>query len=405
MSNWKTKQIAASDSPSIDAFGRLRVSEAFTLFDSKKLYDKQLLYYSEATSGAGSALAHNANESSVTMTVGAGANAYAIRQTKQYFNYQPGKSQLGVFTFNFNSGVSHIYKRVGYFDDNNGVFLQLYGTTLSVVIRTNTSGSPSDTATYNQADWNIDKLNGAGAALGNPSGISLDMSKAQIFFMDLEWLGVGRVRFGFVIGGVHYYCHQALHTNSNTIVYMKSANLPVRYEIRNDASGSAGSTMAEICSAIMCEGGFNPKGLVFGVDNAATGVSITTSLLNLISVRLQAGRESTTIIPLTINAMVTTAINYRWALVLNPTLGGVPAFNPISNSSMSWDVAATSVANGTVLASGYVSSVVRDFTYNLDFNIPFGVSLTGTADILTLAIQTASGTGTFFGSITWREIT
>lgn len=162
------------------------------------------------------------------MSVGATTAGVRARQTRMRFNYQPGKGQEVILTGVFGAGQAGITKRIGYFDTNNGLFFQLSGTTLSVVRRTSTSGSPVDNV-VTQANWNIDKLDGTGA-----SGVTLDLTKTQIMIIEFEWLGVGRVRYGFDIDGKIIFVHQLFNANNLTEVYISTPNLPVKYEIAND---------------------------------------------------------------------------------------------------------------------------------------------------------------------------
>ena len=200
-----------SDGPSIDAFGRLRIAEPYTIFDSKQIADNAPLFWDDAeTSGSGTGSTHSINTASSEITVGASTAGTRVRQTFQRFNYQPGKSQEILFTFaNFDT-ENGITKRVGYFDENNGIFFQHLDGVPSVCIRSNTSGSPVDTI-IPQSEWNIDKLDGT-----DYTNLALDFSKTQIGIIDFEWLGVGRVRIGMVIDGAVFYCHEFLHANQLT---------------------------------------------------------------------------------------------------------------------------------------------------------------------------------------------
>ena len=185
----------ASGSPSTtppsvsnDAFGRLRVSEPFTLFDSSHRYsDNGLWYQSVASSGSSS---FNSNEGCIDMTVTTTSGSEVVRETNKVFAYQPGKSFLVMNTFVFNTGKANLRQRAGYFNTANGLFVELDGTTLNFVKRSSVSGSVVETKVA-RTSWNVDKLDGTG-----PSGITIDITKAQIFWMDLEWLGVGNVRMG-----------------------------------------------------------------------------------------------------------------------------------------------------------------------------------------------------------------
>ena len=223
--------ITYADTPVIDAFGRLRVSSPYTLFDDQNNYGTDSLVFNYVTNGSGS-YSSLLNESAVNLTVGGNNNDLCVRQTKQYFRYQPGKSQLIMQTFVLGYAKEGVRKRIGYFDSNNGLFLEqivsdVEGETgLRFVVRTNTSGSPVDTA-YDSSTWNLDKMDGFG-----PSGVDLHAYNAQILFIDLEWLGVGRVRFGFVVDGNIYYCHEVKNANNIANVYMRTADLPIRAEIQ-----------------------------------------------------------------------------------------------------------------------------------------------------------------------------
>jgi len=77
-----------------------------------------------------------------------------------------------------------------------------------------------------QSQWNIDKLDGTG-----PSGMNMDLSKMQMWYIDYSWYGAGFIRYG-VRGqnGDVIYCHKVVNNNVNTEAYMRSGNLPARYE-------------------------------------------------------------------------------------------------------------------------------------------------------------------------------
>jgi hypothetical protein len=142
-----------------DAFGRLRVSQPFTLFDSQNRYGKDV-QFDESTSGSGSAT-HLTNESSVKLEVTSASGDEVIRQTKRVFPYQPGKSLLVLATFAMAEGEEDLRQRVGYFSTNNGVFFEQDDDELAFVVRTYTSGSASDARKITQANWNGDKLDGS----------------------------------------------------------------------------------------------------------------------------------------------------------------------------------------------------------------------------------------------------
>ena len=223
-----------SDSPAVDAFGRWRISDPHTIFDSKLLGNSGPYTWDDVeVSGSGTSSTYNANQSSVTLAVESQTAGVRVRQTRQHINYQPGKSQLIMISGVLGAGLPGITRRIGYFDDKNGLFFELAGTTLRVVRRSYTAGYTVDIP-VSQEVWNVDKLDGTG-----PSGIDIDVSKIQVFFIDFEALLSGSVRFGLVIDGQMIIVHRLSHANVLTRPYIQSPNQPVRYELINDGTGDA----------------------------------------------------------------------------------------------------------------------------------------------------------------------
>jgi hypothetical protein len=392
-----------------DAFGRLRVSTPYTLFDSQNRYgsDNQ---FNTATTGTGSAT-FVTNQSSVAMAVTAGGVGSVVRQTYRNMLYQPGKGLLVLATFVMDSSNSaNLTQRVGYFNTQNGVFFQKIDGTNSFVLRSYTSGTASDARTVNQADWNGDKLDGTGA-----SGLTLDLTKPQILWMDFEWLGVGSVRCGFIINGEYIVCHTFENANVyGTTVYMTTAILPVRYEITSTSALAA--TLTQVCSSVISEGGFE----AISVEHVARRTTIfntintTANFFPIVSIRLASTALGAVVIPKSIQFQPTTLQNYEIALIKNPTLTGASWAAVSSDANVEYDVSATAIsAAGTIVQNGYIASsggggqtsTVEPTGYNWDLQL--GVSLTSVSDIYTLGVRTISGatTGDGLGTISFFDLT
>lgn len=386
----KDRRGSNPDSPSSDAFGRNRVSEPTTIFDSAQIYDKSPHVWSETVSG--NALSqHNAGHSSVLMTV-SGTNDKVVRQTKMRFHYQPGKSQL-VFLTGQTYPVAGVRGRMGYFDGSDGVFIEFSGTNVTW----NVMKAGAITETVAQTEWNMNRL------------ANLQPSGCQIAVIDMEWLGVGRVRCGFNIEGATVYCHEFDHSNNGfTEVYTKTANLPIRYELE---SFGGETTMQHICSSVVSEGGSQEIGEIHTADTGVATVSADSSNETvLLAIRLKSGHEYTTVIPLLMHALTTTAsANGRWTLRLNPILasgsfGAWTAAHP--NSSVEYQIGngAQFVVSGVHIQSGYFSNTSRGDARALNSALRLGMDLAGTRDVMTLAVQGFTGTPSFAGSLTWREL-
>ena len=407
-------QLMATDTPipisfpptALDAFGRQRVSQPYTLFDSQNRYaaDNQ---FDVATTGTGTTT-YLPNEAAVKMEVtGAGVGS-VTRQSYRSFPYQPGKGLLVLATFVMDSSQSlNLTQRVGYYNDQNGVFFQRVDGTYSFVLRSYVTGSVSDARTVNQSSWNGDKLDGTGA-----SGYTLDPSKAQILWMDFEWLGVGSVRCGFIINGEYIVCHTFTNANEITNVYMTTAILPVRYEISTVTSAVAAS-MKAICCSVVSEGGFEQTSIDHVARRTTVLGTIGTTFLPLVSIRLASGRTGAVVLPNRVQVLPTTSQNYEVALIKNPTLTGASWAAVPTDSNVEFDVAATATTGGSIVQTDYTTAsgsggatgLAASTGYNFDLQL--GASISGTSDIYTVAIRTVSGatTGDAVGSLSFYDLT
>jgi hypothetical protein len=236
----------------VDAFGRARVSTPLTLFDSSHRFSDNGLW-AESTSGTASST-FNTNGGYVDLSIGSASGDEIIRETYKVFSYQPGKSLQILTTFRFEEAKTNLRQRVGYFGAQNGIYLQLNDSTTSFVERSYVTGSVVET-TVNQADWNVDKMDGTG-----PSQLTLDITKAQILWTDIEWLGLGTVRMGFVIDGKFIHCHSFHHANLVAGTYITTASLPLRQEMTNTGNTSGTSDAIQVCSSVISEGGYELRG-------------------------------------------------------------------------------------------------------------------------------------------------
>lgn len=264
----------------LDAFGRQRVSEPFTLADYKRVYGSNPEFLT-STSGVGSGVAFVANTAAERLTVGTGATDFVVLQSRMYHPYQPGKSQLILVSFKLNGAEANSTKRVGYFDDRNGIFLEYDGAgTLSFVERRYVTGSVQDYPEA-QSGWNVDPCDGTG-----PSGFDINESATQLMFVDFQWLGVGRIRVGFVHDGEYVVAHEFYHSNTLTTVYWSNPALPVRAEIRNSGALSAATTMDLICASVQAEGGYSEAGLDFAAFSPIRSIGNPPNTLPVMAIRL-----------------------------------------------------------------------------------------------------------------------
>jgi hypothetical protein len=392
----------------LDAFGRLRVSNPFTLFDSSHRYADNNLW---ATSTTGTAAAtFSADEGLVNLTVGTASGDQIIRETIKVFSYQPGKSLLVMSTFVMGDPKAGLRQRVGYYGAANGIYFERSGTTNYMVERSSVSGAMVDTPVA-QANWNQDPLDGTG-----PSGLTLDSSKAQILYMDVEWLGLGTVRTGFIINGQFVPAHNFDHANLVTTTYITTASLPLRYEMTNTAATASASTLKQVCSTVISEGGYQLAGAQLSVGNPITSPSTLTTAgtyYPVVSLRLKSTRLDAIAILTALSILgITNNANYNWRVVAGGTTTAGTWVSAGTNSSVEYNLTGTAFTTGTgrVLASGFFQGsnqgstsvdILKQalFAFQLERE-PF----TATAYELTLICAGGSNGHQVLASLDWEEI-
>jgi hypothetical protein len=398
-----------------DLFGRLKISQPFTLFDSTHRYS-QCGDFDDVVLGAGSTVGILTHQSTTTLGIGTTAGCSLIRESKRVFSYQPGKSLQVLQTFVMAPPKSNLTQRVGYASSTNGVFLEQETgaagvTTAYWVMRTERSGISTEIRVP-QSQWNRDTFDGTGFSTSNPSGIALNLTKAQILFTEYEWLGVGAVRCGVVNeNGIFHILHIFNHSNVIDSTYMTTATLPVRYEIFNTGITTSSSTMKQICVSIQSNGGYEKK-VAPDVARQLSLVSVaSTNFIPLVSIRLKARREDAVIIPNQINALPnsSTSVYYEVALIKNATISGGTWVNS-SSANVEENTTATSMSGGTIVRSEYMTSANKASTslsaeqeYNWDLQL--GRTQTKVSDTYTLAVRAISGSGDAIGSLSFYDLT
>lgn len=345
--------VSIKDGPNLDAFSRLRVSVPHGIFDGQFTYNLLPLQFEAITNGSGATVTHDATNRSALMTFSSTpTGGKAFMQSYEYNRYEPGRSQVVFITFNFIETTANVIKFAGLSDGTNGFELQQSGTTVQLVIY---SGTGNGTQTVAQASWNLDKLNGTG-----PSGLTLNLAKTQILVIDFQALYVGRVRFGFDIGGQIVYVHQFVHANLVDTPYIQYASLPVRCGMT--CTGTVSTTMRFTCSAVMSE---NSQAAIGGIPNVITS-SVTASDstdLHALSIRPKTTYNSITnrtkYVLQDFEVLVTGNTSVQWKLVIGQAITGTTTFADVNTaySSMEYNTAGTiSGSAALVLDSGFASA-------------------------------------------------
>lgn len=394
-----------------DAFQRLRISEPWTQFDHMGQYwpvtAANQLKWDVSVTGTG-ATSQVLNQCSCRLTTGGtGSGAQSTIQTKRYFLYQPGKSRNVFMTFVMGAAKTNSTTEVGYGSSADGIFLQRADSTVQFVRRTNVTGTPVDNAVA-QADWNIDKFDGTGL-----SGLTLDLTKAVILVIDLQYLGVGRVRCGFDFGGILYWAHEFVHAGILTNVYMSSGSQPLRAQVINTGVSNGTLTLDFICCSVISEGGFEEdRANSFSIDNGTTGIATSVTLIPIIAVRPATTFNGATYrgyIDLNGFSAYCQTREHRIVLLKSPTLtGGAWVSADSTYSAAEYNITASAVSGGKVVWSGYAPAATPRVVGHEEFgkggdDILVYTSLGNVQETFALCAQTLTSTGTAFCRMTWQE--
>lgn len=397
----------------VDAFGRLRVSNPYTIFDSQARFAPSIDY--DYVTNTGASTSYNTNQSSVNLTLtSASAGATALAQTKRVFPYQPGKGLLTMQTFVMGAPQTGLTQRVGYYGAQNGVYLEQADTQISFVIRTYTGGTVDNSRYAVQSDWSVDKLDGTG-----PSGITLDLTKMQILWFDFEWLGSGNLRCGFIINGVYIVCHIFENANIKSTVYIQTAILPLRYEITATDS-VASANLVQICSTVISEGGYDEISQLYEARRGDNGLTIANNtgldFTPIVSIRVNSSYYGSVVIPSAYDffPISSGSTGYEVVMIRNGTLTSPTwAAATMCNGQVDVDIGATAVTVSSVddiMQTAFASSTAQAVgdvavrtLYNFKTQIGYTASLTGNgfgaSDVLTIAARginnspVGSGTG------------
>ncbi len=404
-------KIKYDDSPNLDAFGRLRTSTPTTLFDSTQRYAKDP-DFAESLTGGGT-ITYEANSATIAMSVSTTGDK-AIIETKKVFAYQPGKSLLFLRTFCL-SNSSGLIQRVGYFDSNDGIFLEKDDSTVYIVRRSSITGTVQEVR-IPKSEWNVDRLDGS-ANSTNPSGLTLNLDRVQIFFSDIEWLGVGSIRCGFVIDGSIHVVHKINHANRESTAnsdskfpYMKSACLPLRSEIQS--TGGSG-LYRSICSTVLSEGGYELRGKKRSAGhllNAPRELSATNTIYPLMSIRLKSNALNGIAIPRAYSILPIDSGTYQLRIINGTTTGGSWA-NTGSDSIVEYNLTPTSINTGNTVTEIRNFSATNQATAGVDGIEAFLYQLerdpfSNTAMEFIVAMSTITATSPdVVCSIDWQEIT
>ncbi len=388
--------IAFADTPNIDAFGRLKVANPQTLFDAQMTYDLQPLLYEEVKSGSGADVTHDSTNRRAVITFSSTPTGNICGlQSYEYFRYQPGKSHEIFITGNIGTHVANTRVFLGYYarnEDYGFYFSQEADGLLYVNIQSQTDAGGQSAV---QSSWNVDKLDGTGT-----SGVTLDITKDQIWFIDFQALYVGRVRFGVVIDGILIICHEFLNANTFDSPYIDSANLPIWFGMAS-SGGTVTRNITFNCCSVMSNGGIDET---VGYEFSTPDTSVTAgngTATHLISIRPKTTFNSITnrvkFASLEVDLIVTGNSPVHWQLVLGQAFSVAPTYANINTTYSAFEYGTGGTLSGSptiVVDSGYIpASASQKVTSNMNITDRYPITLDSAGAVRSLGTLTLLVTG------------
>ena len=254
-----------------DNFGRQKVTIHQNVYEADFEYGSQPLRWEALLYGSAS-IQQVSSLGGVVMQVGTGSNDTAIRQSRPYHRYQPGKTMYMAANANFGGPVNGNYQRVGFFDDSNGAYFEQglpsannpFGMYACVRSDASLTGSLPTSIRVPLNQWN-----------GDQSFIaSINWLNVQMIWIEYAWYGAGTIRFGVTANSEQYILHTYNTANIATGPWSRTGNLPVRYEVRN--SGSFLSANTSVTSSFT-------NGSSFQLSGSISGTFFTTSSTGLVA--------------------------------------------------------------------------------------------------------------------------
>ena len=394
----------------VDAFGRMRVANPHTIFDSQH-QDVENDKWDTLITGSGTKT-HLPNESTIKLEIATANNDSIIRETLRTMPYQPGKSLLIMNTFVMGTPKANVVQRLGYFTANNGIYFENDSGSNYLVLRSSVTGNVVETKVA-QTNWNVDKFDGTGYSsqgTGVEHSTGLDVTKSNLFWLDVEWLGVGDVRCGFLVDGLLKTAHIFHNDNRNSTTYMRSAILPLRYEIFNKGVTTSNTAMRQICSTVISEGGYNQINQTRSASTRLTGKNLTNLINNpMVSVRLKTDRLNAVAVPVAVDLYGLQATAYKYRIFENVTsLTDASWTTTDSRSAVEYDISATAMTGGTLIKEGIFKGLEVAKEIDLMSQLDGVIQLTrkinaANGDIFTVAIEPTTNNDDAVVALSWQE--
>lgn len=358
--------------------------------------------WDELVTGAATSVA-NLQTVSIEMTTGTGATDSVIRQTYRQFEYIRGNAQFCIISCNAGGGAKPNNERLwGMGDERNGVFFGVDQNGFKVLRRSSISGTPIDYPVYQQ-DFNGDPLDGTG-----PSGITIDLTKHQLFKIQFSWLGTNVIQFRYLIEGRQIIVHTINTANELETPWSQSGSYPLRIQNRNTGIATSPTTFKVSCTAVFTAGSSKEISTYGAISTGTQTVNINVQPSVIAGIRLRPDRryiglnaESYDLLPIS-----GAGVAY-YQIILRPTLTNAVWQDYSEATQVLANTPQYVAGTGQVIQVGYANLAVQGrnaVEIPARINATLGYSIEQEPDSLIILAQTTAGNGSVYFSGSWREV-
>ena len=258
-------------SPILSPFGDLMTGSRYIIKDYRFAYNSRDELFGDVELSSAT-VGYDTNRGVVLLTNPTTTGAQAQRTSHFYHPYLPGIGTELLMTIQMgDAGKANVTRQWGLFDDNNGVFFEIVGTTLNAVIRSDATGSVVEDRVA-QSAWSKDKLDGT-----DDISFTIDITKGNIYQIDYQWLGAGVVVFSvYDSAGQRIKGHVFEHANKELLPYMRTGTLPIRVNQENTGTAGSSSEMRFCCASVSHTSTPNLDGRQF-IQLGTTQIANTTN--------------------------------------------------------------------------------------------------------------------------------
>lgn len=362
--------------PQLDAFGKLRVSGA-TLLGEYVFSNGTLPTQFSGVVRNGGVVSWDNNSRALVLTNTTANDSHTSWTSNTYHHYFPGSSQLFIGTFALgDTGKMGLMREWGMFDDKNGFFFMQDDGVLGVGIRSNASGSVVSMFVP-QEDWNVDRADGTGR-----SQMILDVTKDNIYWIDVQWLGAGRVRFGTYYNGQRVVLHEYYHGNNYSGPVTAMGSLPVCVHQMNMSATGSTSEMRAWCMAVWTESNLDVRttaSTALHSFSKTISVNDTYQYMGTLSPRelLPNGQPNRTLYwPTEIEASGWDTVTgapaiFELEIYAEPVLANL-SWSPVPSSTVDYDISGNFVASGVPVSKRFVQGHESFDTTSVFNNMQYG---------------------------------